>query len=251
MLKQKLKYFLAGFIVAVLLLSSLTVFGESIEKTIKVVYMGTKVYVNGKLADLKDAQGNKVEPFAYNGTNYLPVRAISEALKQNVDWDPKNNAIWIGQRPDIGSPNIWLSDLDYFAKNGNFRFGKVDKEVFKDNAGNAYQDVFWFNGWGFKDSGDRSSITYLLNGKYKRFKATYVLPYENKDDTYKCVLRIYGDDEVLYTSQEMTAGSLPENIDLDVSNVIKLTIECYDGWGYTGYWKSPATRALVNAGLYE
>ena len=251
MLKQKLKYFLAGFIVAVLLLSSLTVFGESIEKTIKVVYMGTKVYVNGSLADLKDAKGNKVEPFNYNGTNYLPVRAISEALKQNVDWDPKNNAIWIGQRPDIGSPNIWLSDLDYFAINNNFGFRKEDKEVFKDNAGNSYQDVFSFSGWGFKENGDRSSITYLLNGKYKRFKATYVLPYEHRNNTSKCVLRIYGDDEVLYTSQEMTAGSLPENIDLDVSNVIKLTIECYDGWGYYKFSTTRDYRALVNAGLYE
>lgn len=251
MLKQKVKYFITGFLISSLLFSTMTVFGESIEKTIKVVFNGAKVYLNGNLADLKDGNGNKVEPMVYNGTTYLPVRAISDAFKQNVEWDAKNNSIWIGQRPELGTPNIWLSKFDYIEKTKDFNFNKINKDTFKDNTGKTYQDGILFNGFGYEGLQSQSSITYLLNQKYKRFKATYVLPYENKDDDNKLVIRIYGDDEILYTSSEMKKGSNPENIDLDVSNVIKLKIECYNGWGSDKYGKPLSTRVLANAGLYE
>lgn len=59
----------------------------------EVQYNNISVILDGKQLDLKDANGNSVEPFIYNGTNYLPVRAISEALGMTVVWDGDKNAI--------------------------------------------------------------------------------------------------------------------------------------------------------------
>lgn len=46
------------------------------------------VNLDGKMLDLKSQDGQKVNVIVYNGTTYLPVRAFSNALGLNVDWDP-------------------------------------------------------------------------------------------------------------------------------------------------------------------
>jgi len=41
----------------------------------------------------QDANGNYVEPFIIDGTTYLPVRGISNALNLGVGWDGENNTV--------------------------------------------------------------------------------------------------------------------------------------------------------------
>ena len=69
-------------------------------KTIDVTYSDIKIYVDGKLAALKDVTGTTVEPFIYNGTTYLPVRAVSEALGKEVGWDGETSSVFIGEQPE-------------------------------------------------------------------------------------------------------------------------------------------------------
>ena len=38
-----------------------------------------------------------MEPFIYNGTTFLPVRAISEALGKEVEWDGPTSSVYIGE----------------------------------------------------------------------------------------------------------------------------------------------------------
>lgn len=45
------------------------------------------------MVDLKDANGMAVEPFAIDGTTYLPVRAVSDAVGLDVEWDQKNQQV--------------------------------------------------------------------------------------------------------------------------------------------------------------
>lgn len=56
-------------------------------------YQNISVTLDGTKLTLKDAAGNSVEPFMYNGTNYLPVRALSEALGLNVAWNGSTNTV--------------------------------------------------------------------------------------------------------------------------------------------------------------
>ncbi|WHH58261.1 stalk domain-containing protein [Petroclostridium sp. X23] len=93
-IKEKLKGFIMGVVITSLFFSTVS-FASSVEKNIKVIYDNIKIYIDGKIIALKDANGNEVEPFTYNGTTYLPVRGVSSALGKNVEWDGNTNSIYI------------------------------------------------------------------------------------------------------------------------------------------------------------
>lgn len=44
------------------------------------------IVVDGKVKTFKNAQGEKVEPILYDGTTYLPLRAIGEIMGKTVFW---------------------------------------------------------------------------------------------------------------------------------------------------------------------
>ncbi|MBP5719354.1 MAG: hypothetical protein J6X53_10355 [Abditibacteriota bacterium] len=81
-----------GFAVgAVVTLLVCVLCGTAFAQTGKVMqeleYRNIKVTLDGKTLDLRNAIGDPVEPFMFGGTNYLPVRALAEALGLNVSWD--------------------------------------------------------------------------------------------------------------------------------------------------------------------
>jgi hypothetical protein len=67
----------------------------STSKTLKVT-AGTPLYLNGLLANTTDISGKTNQLFYSDGTTYAPVRAIAEALGQNVTWNSKTHAVEIG-----------------------------------------------------------------------------------------------------------------------------------------------------------
>lgn len=76
---------------------------QSYKKSIEVEY-GIGLTINGTSAVLKDPNGNTVQPFTYNGTTYVPIRAVSDHLGASVGYDAKNNTASIthssaGQMP--------------------------------------------------------------------------------------------------------------------------------------------------------
>ena len=76
-MKKTLKGYFLGFLSAAVLVSGVT-YAASTTKTIEAFYNNIKIYVDGIKIDPKDAAGNVVEPFIYNGTTYLPVRAVAD-----------------------------------------------------------------------------------------------------------------------------------------------------------------------------
>lgn len=79
-------------IVAVLALStSVSASWGAVQKTL--LYEDIKITLDGQAITPKDANGNEVEPFTIDGTTYLPVRAISNALGLDVDWDESTSTV--------------------------------------------------------------------------------------------------------------------------------------------------------------
>lgn len=78
-----------------LLICSGAAYAKQAEESISVLYENIKIMINGNQITPKDANGQEVEPFTYNGTTYLPVRAISEALDKNVGWDGETSTVSI------------------------------------------------------------------------------------------------------------------------------------------------------------
>lgn len=118
--KGKFRKIVAGGVIGGIVTSLLftSAFAESVEQTIKVAYNNIKIVIAGKQVNPTDASGNAVKPFVYNGTTYLPLRAISNALGKSVIWNSKTNT-------------IFLSDASY--KDGTYKaaYDKLDSHGWK------------------------------------------------------------------------------------------------------------------------
>lgn len=64
---------------------------SSYTKAINVEY-GVSLSINGKTPTLTDVNGKAVQPFVYDGTTYVPIRAVGENLGATVGYDEASNA---------------------------------------------------------------------------------------------------------------------------------------------------------------
>ena len=80
-----------------LILASLTVSALAITGTVKNIQAQIRgditVNVDGVQQTFKTAQGKVIEPISYNGSTYLPVRAIGELMGKTVTWTESTKVI--------------------------------------------------------------------------------------------------------------------------------------------------------------
>ena len=171
------------------------------------------VVVDGAVRTFYNAGGEEVHPIAYNGTTYLPARAISEAVGKPIQWDGSVQGIYIGKHSS-DSPVGYLSQKDYFTKSGSWSFDRV----VKDNLGNDHTHSMYL------PRVLDGSVTYKLNGEYSRLTASLFQTYEYRDAKYGSTLIILGDGKQLWQGS-VDAGLDPVNVDIDISGVLELTVE--------------------------
>lgn len=75
--------------------------GRNITIGLTADYADIKVTLDGKPLNLTDANGKVVEPFAVEGTTYLPIRAISNALGLEVGWDGEYHVVTLSTEPFV------------------------------------------------------------------------------------------------------------------------------------------------------
>lgn len=54
------------------------------------------VRIDGVTCDFYNAQGKEVHPIIYNGTTYIPLRAVGELMGKNVNWDGTTGTASLG-----------------------------------------------------------------------------------------------------------------------------------------------------------
>ncbi len=84
-----------GVVCLLVLLSALILPASAVEPSQVTVEMrpSVKVVVDGMERTFYDATGKEVHVLYYNGTHYLPVRAIGELMGRNVNWDGASRTI--------------------------------------------------------------------------------------------------------------------------------------------------------------
>lgn len=103
-MKKKFISFVSGAL-AMLLAGSMTVTALAASGAIKIEVSPIHVLVNGEVFQPKDANGNDVMVFTYNGTTYAPLRAMAEAYGLEVGYDAKNNIATVNS-PTAQAPQI-------------------------------------------------------------------------------------------------------------------------------------------------
>lgn len=102
-MKERMKGFISGFISAALI-GTLSVGALAAAQTIN-VNGGVRLQIDGSIFTPTDVNGNPVDVFEYNGTTYVPVRAVSQAFGKEVAWDANTRTVIIGSNPSSGSYN--------------------------------------------------------------------------------------------------------------------------------------------------
>lgn len=160
--KFNIKSFTLGVCLTLVLTSVLTVTAQSID-----VFMGgIKVYWEGVEKILRDTKGEKVEPIIYNGTTYVPLRAMSNLMGKDVDWNQSEKAVYVGKKPTAKTYS--LADMEKNI-NGSGNYYKTTSFYLKN------QEISITDG-AIKQSGTWKT-TYVLDNKFSSFRGKMVMPY--------------------------------------------------------------------------
>lgn len=92
---------------------------------------GISIKLDGQTQTMQNANGERVYPISYEGTTYVPIRAVSNMLGIDVEWDGANNAVLLGDSGVINSSNISIKTFSY--DGGNLTY---------DSGGKTYNSYF-------------------------------------------------------------------------------------------------------------
>ena len=209
-----------GIIIGLLLgivIAGTTVFAANTISLHNVLAEGVTIVVDGKKIVPKGVNGKVVEPMIYNGTTYLPVRAVANAFGKAVYWDGPTYTVYLGDMDGkLEYPTAELKDLTSIADEGSIATEPID------NYGNTYS--YALRG-GVSSFGIGSIYTYeyLTNMKYSRLKGTF---YVNEGTTNNGTgkFEVIADGRRIYTSPTMDKTSAPVPLDINITgyNDIKI-----------------------------
>lgn len=105
---QRAKDLVTGAIISALVVGITPVaLAKTGAANIPVKYSNIKVVVDGK--ELSTSK----EPFIYDGTTYLPLRAVAEAVGKEVSWDNAAKVAYLGAKTEETSPQAAKETLVY------------------------------------------------------------------------------------------------------------------------------------------
>jgi hypothetical protein len=213
---------LQGFIIGVII-CSLAVGGiahaSPTTRTLQARFNNIRVVVDGTEIHPRDAAGNRVEPFIIDGTTYLPVRAVGDAVGKAVYWDGPNFTVYLGNMDGrLAHPTLRLQDATNITSLRRMQVaGSTD---LTDNYGNRYGSAM---GGASHIMGSPAVIEALMNMNYSSFKGTLYIRHGESSGA-SSTFTIVADGRTLYASPEMTKTSPPVMLDVNVTGYNHITL---------------------------
>lgn len=219
-MKDKVKGLIIGLAVGSLITGA-TAFAAG-GKMIEVFYNVKDIKVNQVSKMPKGTQ----QPFIYNGSTFVPLAFVGEALGQPVKWDAQNRTVLIGETGEASAayPKNGIEEMNQQGGRGaNVRYEYQGKEI-KDNVGNVYTNYIAYYIWNFWPESGWVYNEFPLNGQFKKFKATIGLTNEYKNTTATSTVSIIADGVEKY-STTLKAGDMPTQMEVDLTNAVKVQIK--------------------------
>ncbi|ACB86209.1 stalk domain-containing protein [Natranaerobius thermophilus] len=215
--KEKAKGFVMGMVFVLCIMLVSTVFAENVREQIEVLYDDITIFVNGFEREPEQ------EPFIYEGTTFVPLGFVSDALGEDVSWDGKEKNIYIGSKP--GKNVIAMEDMDTHTATDRYFEGF---HSFTTNTGEKFSNGYYFE----REYGLRfmnMEYEYLLDSEYAQFKVL-IAPSEKWQDREKedniGSFQFYADGEKIYDTGPISSDlTEPKEVKLDLTGVLRLKIE--------------------------
>lgn len=217
--KSMFKGYVLGILTA-LLVSMMVVpgFAATVAKTIT-VYTGVTLYYDGVKVEPKDANGKTVEPLLYNGTTYLPVRAVSGLFGEDINWDGKTQSVYIGDMP---GKKTYLADLTPYESRGLSLPDTLTMD------GKTYVNCFILGDAAL--TGSKEYVSWNLNGAYDTLE--FDVGHLFAAATAKQVI-VYLDGQPAEII-DIGAGDKVKHVKVDLDGALRLKIQVEKG-SYTGF----------------
>lgn len=212
-MKINFKSMAAGCVIGASVMSAVPAVGYDGVRTIQAVFKNIRICVDGVEMTPRDTAGKEVEPFIYNGTTYLPVRAVGEAVGKEVSYDVNTNTVYLGDGTNTSATNLPTRGINlepYKTENASVKNVTM--------GGVSYSDALWL------DSGTGSGIAYYnLAGGYTSLSGMYGFD-DGANEGNTATISFYGDG-ILIQKINVKSGQLPKNFTINLTGVSQLVIE--------------------------
>ncbi|MBR5553665.1 MAG: hypothetical protein IKV98_07430 [Clostridia bacterium] len=180
-------------------------------ETIDATYDNIKIVVDGLTIDPKDANGNKVEPFIYNGTTYLPVRAVGEAFGKQVSWDGVEKIVYLGPKP--GEIQNWFSQCMPYQYGESAKVFTYENNNSFNMSGKKYTDSFALARDDF--------ASFNLDGKYN--SVTFIAGHIDGQTNWDATLKVFVDEKLVLT-EVLKHDGLAKKFEIPLNGALHMKI---------------------------
>ena len=176
---------------------------------------GITIKYNGEAQVMTDAQGARVYPITYNGTTYVPIRAVSNMLDVKVDWDQASQTVL------LGNPANGVDMIDEIKpyNTQNATVVQSSEKKAQEISGNSCSHWLSLDGFG----GRACSASYNLEGKYTSLTFQY---YSDMDFT----LKVTGDNDAVLAEIPVKGRQVAQTITVNLLSTSQLTFSVDQLW---------------------
>lgn len=161
-------------------------------------------------------------------------------IQQALDILPEDEALIEKGNYYLSLKPVRLSSMESYMSDGTLYIGESKSDIF----GNQHQDII-YTLEGFSSSTSRAWATYRIDQKYSRIEGTVFLTEGGKSNRYTGSIKIFGDDELLY-SVDIQEGFEPTSFSVNVSSITDLRVQITD----PDFYGASGERCLSNVLLY-
>lgn len=185
------------------------------------------IKLDGEVQLPVNANGSRVYPITYNGTTYLPIRAVAGMAGLEVDWDQANQTVLLASKPADGVDLIETLKPYYLSDDAR-HYQTSDKKT-QEISGKTYSH--WDSiGISWTDhKGDQRNISYNIDGKYE----TLTFQYYSKTDA---ILRVLGDNDHVLAQVSIKGGQVAQTATVDLLSTSQLTFQVEKTHESTNPW---------------
>lgn len=180
--------------------------------------MGRTVTYNGEVQTMKDANGKTVYPISYQGSTYLPIRAIADMLGIQINWDAATQTVVLGTPAEgVDLIETYKPYTSYAANTASHISNQFfqNKDKITVNAGGveiSHGIGFCYNGWNHREI----TTSFNIGGKYNTL--TFKV-YANVDT----LLTVKGDNDHVFGEYNLVGGRVPQTITVNLLNTTQLS----------------------------